>query len=40
VIERIAEPQPSKDALERFPSELAGVAGVPTFIVYRLRLAA
>ncbi|HTU72693.1 MAG TPA: class I SAM-dependent methyltransferase [Trebonia sp.] len=39
VIDRIAEPQPSQDALDRFPSELAGIAGVPTFIVYRLRLA-
>jgi hypothetical protein len=40
VIDRIAEPQPSREALERFPSELAGVAGVPIFIVYRLKLAA
>jgi SAM-dependent methyltransferase len=39
VIDRIAEPQPSKEALERFPSDLAGLAGVPTFIIYRLRLA-
>jgi SAM-dependent methyltransferase len=39
VIERIAEPQPSQDALERFPSALAGIAGLPFFIVYRLRLA-
>jgi SAM-dependent methyltransferase len=39
VVERIAEPQPSPEALDRFPSELAGLAGVPTFIVYRLRLA-
>lgn len=39
VIDRIAEPQPSQEALEQFPSELAGIAGVPTFIVYRLRLA-
>ena len=38
-IERIAEPQPSQEALERYPSELAGVAGVPSFIVCRLRLA-
>jgi len=35
----LAEPQPSKEALERFPSDLAGLAGVPTFIIYRLRLA-
>jgi len=39
VIDRIAEPQPSQEALERYPAELAGIAGVPTFIVYRLRLA-
>jgi hypothetical protein len=39
VIDRIAEPQPSQEALERFPSELADVAGVPAFIVYRLQLA-
>ena len=39
VVERIAEPQPSPEALERFPSQLADVVGVPNFIVYRLRLA-
>lgn len=39
VIERIAEPQPSREALERFPSELADIAGVPNFIIYGLRLA-
>jgi SAM-dependent methyltransferase len=39
VIDRIAEPQPSREALDRYPSELAGVVGIPTFIVYRLRLA-
>ena len=39
VIDRIAEPQPSQEALERYPSELAGIVGMPTFIVYRLRLA-
>jgi hypothetical protein len=39
VIDRIVEPQPSREALERFPSELAGVAGLPMFIVYRLKLA-
>jgi SAM-dependent methyltransferase len=38
VIDRIAEPQPSQEALERYPGDLAGLAGVPTFIVYRLRL--
>ena len=39
VIDRVAEPQPSQEALKRYPSELASIAGVPTFIVYRLRLA-
>lgn len=39
VIERLAEPQPSPEALERYPSELADIVGVPSFIVYRLRLA-
>jgi SAM-dependent methyltransferase len=38
VIEDIAEPQPSQEALEQFPNELAPVQGVPGFIVYRLRL--
>lgn len=39
VIDRIAEPQPSQEALERYPSELAAIVGIPTFIVYRLGLA-
>jgi SAM-dependent methyltransferase len=39
VIDRITEPQPSPEALERYPSELAGHIGIPIFIVYRLRLA-
>jgi SAM-dependent methyltransferase len=39
VIDRIAEPQPSPEALERYPADLAGLAGVPIFIVYRLKLA-
>jgi SAM-dependent methyltransferase len=39
VIDRIAEAQPSKEALDRFPADLARLAGVPTFIIYRLRLA-
>jgi ubiquinone/menaquinone biosynthesis C-methylase UbiE len=38
VIERIAEPQPSKEALARFPEELSQAVGVPWFIAYRLRL--
>jgi SAM-dependent methyltransferase len=37
VIDRIAEPQPSPEALERYPAELEGIVGLPTFIVYRLR---
>jgi SAM-dependent methyltransferase len=36
LVERIAEAEPSAEALRRFP-ELASVAGVPSFIVYRLR---
>ena len=40
VIGQIAEPQPSPEALGRYPAELASVAGVPTFIVYQLTLAA
>ena len=37
-IEAIAEPQPSAEGLERFPDDLADLVGVPSFIVYRLRL--
>jgi ubiquinone/menaquinone biosynthesis C-methylase UbiE len=36
VVDRIAEPQPSAEALRLFPAELTGVVGVPMFIVYRL----
>ena len=39
VVDRIAEPQTSCDALHRFPDELERLVGVPIFIVYRLRLA-
>ena len=39
VVDRIAEPQPSQEALERYPAELAGEVGIPGFIVYRLRFA-
>jgi len=39
VVDRIVEPQPSEEALHRFPDELAAVDGVPCFIVYRLILA-
>jgi ubiquinone/menaquinone biosynthesis C-methylase UbiE len=38
LVEEIAEPQPSAEALKRFPDELAKAVGVPWFIVYRLRL--
>ena len=38
VVEQIVEPQPSEEALARFPDELAMTVGVPWFIVYRLRL--
>jgi len=30
----------SREAIKRYPSELAGIAGTPTFIVFRFRLAA
>jgi len=36
-IGEIAEPQPSEEALRRYPEELGPVVGVPTIIVYRLR---
>ena len=39
VVDRVAEPQPSAESLRRFPDELAGLVGVPNFIVYRLRIA-
>jgi SAM-dependent methyltransferase len=38
VVDRIAEPQPSDEALKRFPGELDGAVGIPWFIVYRLWL--
>jgi ubiquinone/menaquinone biosynthesis C-methylase UbiE len=38
LIERIAEPQPSEEALVRFPEELSQIVGIPWFIVYKLRL--
>jgi SAM-dependent methyltransferase len=37
-VDRIAEPQPSDEALRLFPDELTGVVGVPMFIIYRLWL--
>jgi SAM-dependent methyltransferase len=38
VVECVAEPRPSPDLIRRFPDELAAVAHLPGFIVYRLRL--
>jgi SAM-dependent methyltransferase len=35
-VDRVAEPQPSAEALRLFPADLASVVGVPSFIVYRL----
>jgi SAM-dependent methyltransferase len=37
-VDRIAEPQPSAEALRLFPGDLEPVVGVPMFIVYRLWL--
>jgi SAM-dependent methyltransferase len=37
-VDRVAEPQPSAEALRLFPDDLRPVVGVPTFIVYRLWL--
>ena len=38
MVDRIAEPQPSAEALQLFPDDLGTVVGVPSFIVYRLWL--
>jgi SAM-dependent methyltransferase len=38
VIDGIAEARPSAEAVARFPDDLASIAALPTFIVYRLRL--
>lgn len=38
VVDRVAEPQPSPEALRLFPAELGPVVGMPNFIVYRLWL--
>ncbi len=35
-VDRISEPQPSPEALRRYPDELSNVVGVPAFIIYRL----
>lgn len=39
-IDRIAEPRPSQEAIDRYPADLAGIADIPIFIVYRLKLLA
>ena len=38
MVDRVAEPRPSAEALRLFPDELGDFAGVPLFIVYRLWL--
>jgi SAM-dependent methyltransferase len=38
MVDRVAEPQPSAEALRLFPEDLGAVVGVPLFIVYRLWL--
>lgn len=38
LVDRVAEPQPSNEALRLFPDDLTGSVGVPVFIVYRLWL--
>jgi SAM-dependent methyltransferase len=37
-VDRVAEPQPSAEALQLFPDDLGRHLGVPVFIVYRLWL--
>jgi hypothetical protein len=37
-VDRVAEPQPSAEALRLFPEDLGPLIGVPSFIVYRLWL--
>lgn len=37
-VDRVVEPQPSAEALRRFPDDLRRIVGVPSFIVYRLWL--
>jgi len=38
MVDRVAEAQPSAEAVRLFPDDLGPVVGVPTFIVYRLWL--
>jgi SAM-dependent methyltransferase len=35
-VDRVAEPQPSAEALRLFPDDLGSLVGAPSFIVYRL----
>jgi SAM-dependent methyltransferase len=37
-VDRISEPQPSAEALRRYPEELSRLVGVPIFVIYRLWL--
>lgn len=39
MVDRVAEPQPSAEALRLHPDDLGVIVGVPCFIVYRLWLA-
>jgi SAM-dependent methyltransferase len=39
-VDRISEPQPSAEALRRYPKELSHLVGVPIFVIYRLWLRA
>lgn len=39
-VDRISEPQPSAEALRRYPEELSHLVGAPIFIIYRLWLRA
>jgi hypothetical protein len=38
VIDGLTEARPSAEAITRFPDDLAQIANIPTFIVYRLKL--
>lgn len=40
LVERLCEARPSEESLARFPEELQGLRDVPSFIVFRLVLAA
>jgi SAM-dependent methyltransferase len=40
VVDQVSEPQPSQEALRRYPEELSRLVGVPIFIIYRLWLRA